>query len=83
MPGRDESTVDTIIHLKRQEPFTPFRVIMASGDRYVIDNPDALAVSSTQLHYYPPSGMGIHMRLNQVTAVEVDGDTRGPSRMAG
>jgi len=43
---------------------------MSSGDRYMIENPDALAVAATQLHYYPSSGMGIHMRLNQVAAVE-------------
>jgi hypothetical protein len=70
MPAKEESTVDTILHLKRREPFSPFRIVMASGDRYVIDNPDALAVASTQLHYYPRSGMGIHMRLNQIAAVE-------------
>jgi hypothetical protein len=43
---------------------------MASGDRYLIENPDALAIAASQLHYYPRSGMGIHMRLNQITAVE-------------
>jgi len=83
MPQRDESTLDTIVHLKRQERFRPFRIIMASGDRHLIENPDALAIATTQLHYYPRSGMGIRMRLNQVTAVEVDGDQRHPRRKAG
>jgi hypothetical protein len=70
MPGKEEATLDTIMHLKRKDPFTPFRIVMSSGDRYTIENPDALAVAATQLHYYPSSGMGIHMRLNQVAAVE-------------
>jgi hypothetical protein len=70
MAAKEESTVDTILHLKRRDPFSPFQIVTASGDRYVIDNPDALAVASTQLHYYPRTGMGIHMRLNQITAVE-------------
>ena len=70
MAQREETTLDTILHLKRRDPFAPFRIVMASGDRYVIENPDALAVASTQLHYYPRSGMGIHLRLNQVAAVE-------------
>jgi hypothetical protein len=71
---KEESTLDTILHLKRKEPFSPFRIVMASGDRYVIENPDALAIASTQLHYYPRSGMGIHMRLNQIAAVEEPGE---------
>ena len=74
MPEKDESTLDTITHLKRQDPFVPFLIVMASGDRYRIENPDALAVAASQLHYYPRSGMGVHMRLNQIVAVETDGE---------
>jgi hypothetical protein len=53
MPEKEESTLDTILHLKRKDPFSPFRIVMSSGDRYLIENPDALAVASAQLHYYP------------------------------
>jgi hypothetical protein len=74
MAERGESTIDSIVHLKRQEPFLPFVIVMASGDRYRIENPDALAVAASQLHYYPRSGMGIHMRLNQIEAVEEPGE---------
>jgi hypothetical protein len=75
MPGKDENTLDTIMHLKRGDPFAPFRIVMASGDKYLIENPDALAIATSQLHYYPRSGMGVHMRLNQITAVEVESET--------
>ncbi len=74
MPGKDESTLDTILHLKRQDPFRPFHIAMTSGDRYLIENPDALAIAASQLHYYPRTGMGIHMRLNQIAAVEVESE---------
>jgi len=74
MPSRPESIVDTIIHLRRREPFMPFQIVMASGDRYLIDNPDALAVAASQVHYYPRTGMGVHMRLNQIAAVEEPGE---------
>jgi hypothetical protein len=74
MAKEDESTIDTIKYLKRQEPFVSFEIVMSSGDRYVIDNPDALAIAASQLHYYPRNGMGIHLRLNQVAAVEEPGD---------
>jgi len=68
--GRDETTLDTIKHLKRQDPFVPFQIVMVSGDRYRIENPDALAIATSQLHYYPRLGNGVHMRLNQIAAVE-------------
>ena len=74
MPEKEESALDTIRQLKRKEPFSPFRIVMASGDRYLIENPDALAIASAQLHYYPRSGMGIHLRLNQISAVEEENE---------
>jgi hypothetical protein len=70
MAEREESILETILNLKRKDPFNPFGIVVASGDKYLIENPDALAVASSQLHYYPRSGMGIHLRLNQVVAVE-------------
>jgi hypothetical protein len=76
MPGRDESTLDTIVHLKRQEPFRPFHIVMASGNRYLIEDPDAFAIGASQVHYYPRTGMGIHMRINQISAVEEPDEKR-------
>ena len=76
MAERSENTVDVIRHLKRQEPFVPFRIVMTSGDRYLVEDPDALAIATSQLHYFPRTGMGIHMRLNQVSSVEVESETR-------
>ena len=70
MAGRDETTLDTIKHLKRQDPFVPFQIVMVSGDGYRIENPDALAIATSQLHYYPRLGNGVHMRLNQIAAVD-------------
>lgn len=70
MAEEAESTLDTIRDLKRKEPFVPFRIVMTSGDQYLIQDPDALAIAASQLHYYPPrSGSAIHMRLNQIVAV--------------
>jgi hypothetical protein len=67
----EESTLDTILDLKRRDPFLAFSIVMTSGDRYVIEDPDALAIGGSQLHYYPArSDKAIHMRLNQIAAVE-------------
>jgi hypothetical protein len=83
MPREEETTLDTIRDLKRRDQFCPFRIVMTSGDRYVIKDPDALAIAGSQLHYYPPrSGRAVHMRLNQIAAVEED-DERHAARSGG
>jgi hypothetical protein len=70
----DVTTRGTIREFKRREPFQPFRVVMTSGDRYVIEDPDALAIGGDILHYYPPhSSKAVHMRVNQIAAVEENG----------
>jgi pyridoxine/pyridoxamine 5'-phosphate oxidase len=76
MAAKEESTRDLIIHLRRRDPFQPFSIVMASGERYAIDEPDALAIATSQVHYYPRSGLGIHLRLNQVASVEENGERR-------
>jgi hypothetical protein len=68
--AEEVTTLDTIRDLKRRSPFSPFGIVMSSGDRYLIDDPDALAIGGTQLHFYPRSGMGIHMRISQIVTVE-------------
>jgi hypothetical protein len=71
----EESTLDTVRDLKHREPFLPFLVVMASGGRYLIEDPEALAMAGSQLHYYPPrSGKAIHIRVSQISAVEEFGE---------
>ena len=79
MAEKEESTRDTIIHFRRRDPFVPFRIVMASGDRYLVDEPDALAIATSQIHNYPRSGLGIHLRLNQIAVVEEQNGKR-PAR---
>ena len=63
--------IDTIRELKNREPFAPFVVVLASGDRHLIEDGDALAISSTQLHYFAPrSNRALHMVLGQIASVE-------------
>jgi len=75
MANEDVSTIDTIRDLKRREPFIPFGIVLTSGDRYVIEDPDALAIGGSQLFYYQPrSPKAIHIRSNQIAAVEEEGE---------
>jgi hypothetical protein len=69
------TTLDTIRGLKHRDPFSPFTIIMTSGDRYLIEDPDAMAIGGSQLFYYlPRTSKFLHLRLNQIAAVEGDGE---------
>lgn len=78
MAQESTTSLDTILDLKRRDPFAPFAVVMTSGDRCVIEDPDALAISSSQLHYYPPrSNKAYHLRMSQVALVEENPERQG------
>lgn len=63
--------LETILALKRREPFVQFQIILNSGDRYLIENPDLLAVGKSELAYYfPKSNRVAFLRTNQIIAVE-------------
>lgn len=57
-------------HLDR-EPFSPFRIILTSGDRYEVMTPYQIAIGQTLLYYFfPRSDRTASLRLNQVAAYE-------------
>jgi hypothetical protein len=62
---------ETILTLKHRDPFSPFNIVMNSGDRYRVENPDLLAVGKSEMTYYlPRSDRVVFIRTNQVVAVE-------------
>ena len=74
MASEDVTTIDTIRDLKNRDPFVPFQIVMTSGDRYRIEDPDALAIGGSQLFYYPRQpGAGVHLRMTQIAVVEENG----------
>jgi len=74
MAEEEVSTLVTIRDLLRRDPFVPFGIVMNSGDRHKIEDPQSLAIGMSQLHYYlPHSDKAVHLRLNQITAVEDEG----------
>jgi hypothetical protein len=63
--------LETILTLKHRDPFVQFQIVMNSGDRYLIENPDLLAIGKSELAYYfPRSNRVAFLRTNQVAAVE-------------
>ena len=71
------TVINTIQELLRREPFVRFRIVLSSGDGYVIEGPYTLAMGDTTLHYYPRNQSAVHMRVNQIVAVE---ENAGPTQ---
>ncbi len=64
--------IESIIELLDREPFTPFRIVLASGEAYVITNPHLVALGQTQMNVYAPkSDRWSILRLNQIASVDV------------
>jgi len=71
MAEEDLGPLDTIRDLKNREPFVPFRITMTSGENFVIEGSDLLAIGRAQLVYcLPKSDRVAHLRLNQIASVE-------------
>ena len=67
-------TTESIKELLRAEPFKPFSIILTSGDRYVIRDPELVVMQASQIFYaYPKSDRFTLLRLNQVAAIDVNG----------
>jgi hypothetical protein len=63
--------LETLKTLKHREPFARFEIVMTSGDRFLIENPDLLAFGKSELAYYfPKSDRVAFLRLNQIATIE-------------
>ena len=71
MAEEEFGVLETIRELRVKEPFIPFRIVMTSGEGYVIENSELLAIGRSQLVYcLPRSDKTAHLRINQIAAVE-------------
>ncbi|HVT80329.1 MAG TPA: hypothetical protein VHM90_06695 [Phycisphaerae bacterium] len=62
---------DGIRELKHKDPFSPFNIVMGSGDKYLIEDPDMLIVGPVEIIYVVPrSGKTYRLRKSQVVAIE-------------
>lgn len=61
-----------ILRLRDRDPFTPFTIVMSSGDRYRIDDPIELAIGRDALVVISTTRIAhITLRFQAVAAVEV------------
>jgi hypothetical protein len=64
--------LDSLRELLHREPFHPFRIVVTSGDRYEVTNPDLVAIGETQIFYcHPKSDRFTFIRLNQIVALDL------------
>jgi hypothetical protein len=67
-----------------RDPFSPFRIVVTSGNAYAVTSPFQVALGASQLNYcYPKSDRWAVLRLNQVVAYEVEPDSKMPRRRRG
>ena len=63
--------VGAILELKGQDPFAPFRIVVTSGTKYLIDTPDNLVEMKSEFFYARRGGESfVLIRKNQIAAVE-------------
>jgi hypothetical protein len=74
------NVVDVILDLKRADPFEPLRVVMTSGDKYLIESGETLVELRTEFFYASPrTKKFVFLRKNQIVAVE-HGEAKRPLR---
>jgi hypothetical protein len=63
--------IEQIQELLRKDPFTPFRLILTSGNSYDVLSPWMLAFGNTEIAYfYPKSDRLAELRINLLATLE-------------
>jgi hypothetical protein len=62
---------DELIRLLDEEPFSPFQIVMSSGDRFKVSDPHSVAVGRDVICVLPRTGASSFLRFNQVNALRV------------
>lgn len=73
------NVVDAILDLKKVEPFTPFRVVMTSGDKYLIESGETLVDLRSEF-FYASRRTKKFVLLRKAEIVAVEGDEERPRR---
>ena len=77
----NHNLLEAILELKNREPFVPFRIVLTSGDKYLIENGANLVEMRTEFFYASPRKDGfVFLRKNQIAAVERPDEKRAARR---
>ena len=81
MAETETGFVETIQELCARQPSDPFRIVIASGDKYLIEDPGNVVFGKTRIFYcYSRSDRVVYIRHNQITAIEQFEDSQGRRR---
>jgi hypothetical protein len=73
--------IDAIGDLKHRQPFAPFRILLTSGDKYLIETGDNLVEMRSEYFYATPGGESfVFLRKNQIAAVQMPERKRASRR---
>ncbi len=78
----ETNLIDAILDLKKAEPFERFRVLMTSGDKYLIESGETLVELRSQFFYASPRSMKF-VFLRKAKIVAVEGIVKQPSVLPG
>jgi hypothetical protein len=67
----DISLVNEIERALDRQPFLPFVIVAASGDRYEVTGRHQVAVARQVIIILPPNATSVYLRTNQLVAVEL------------
>lgn len=63
--------ITAILEAKNREPFKPFRIVVSSGDKYLIESPGNLVEMNSEFFYAMPDGDSwVFIRKSQIVAIE-------------
>jgi hypothetical protein len=67
----EKAMLADLIELLDREPFEPFRIVTASGDKYEVQNPHNVALMDGRVFYaYPGGGSWVFIRTQNITSIE-------------
>jgi len=81
-PGKT-NILHAILEMKDRDPFIPFRIVLTSGDKYLIEQGSNLVEMNSEFFYAFSGGEGfVFLRKNQIAAVERPEEKRTSRRKA-
>ncbi len=69
--AEDIDFYDELRRVKRADPFTPFVIVMSSGARYKVTDPDSVATGPGMFCVFPPKSGLYFFPLHQISSIEV------------
>ena len=64
--------IKSLDEMINRDPFVPFRIVLTSGKKYRIANPNLVAIGESQMTVYAPkSDDWSILRMNQIASIEV------------